>query len=223
MNVRRTVLATGLCLSLLSAGCASAVAGQAQIASGAALPTTSQSAPAPFPDPGSSQSANESSDTGSPSTGSSSTGSSSTDAPSTDAPSTEPSGSSTSDAPPTAITENTPTGPTSSDSSDGPSSVTSIPGLSKDCSAVLAGITAFSTVLQGGASETISQATVDTALEQLPESGLPARPQADMTVLRQAVSGAAGKTLSEVGLSMIDGKVVNALKDLSSWAQDNCG
>lgn len=201
MNIRRAVLATGLCLSLLTAGCASAVAGQAQIASGAAPPTTSQSAPAPFPDPG-----------GSESSTSESSGS-------------ESSESSTSDDPSTGITENTPTGPTSSDTSEGPSSVTSIPGLSKDCSAVLAGITAFSMVLQGGDGDgdTISQATVDTALEQLPESGLPARPQADMTVLRQAVAGAAGKTLSEVSLSMVDGKVVNALKDLSSWAQDNCG
>lgn len=212
MNIRRTVLATGLCLSLLTAGCASVVAGQAQIATGAVLPSTSQSAPAPFPDP----SGDGSSTSGPPSTESTAGSSESS-----------PGGDGT-----TGVTGNAPTGPSgstgpsseSTGSSDGPTSVTSIPGLSKDCSTVLAGITAFSTILQSGgsASDTISQATVDKALEQLPESGLPARPQADMAVLRKVVSGAAGKTISELGLSMVDGKVVTALQDLSSWAQANC-
>lgn len=203
MNVRTMLVAGGLCVSVFTAGCASTVAGQPQIASGAVLPTTSQSAPAPFPDP----------------TGD---GSSSEDSTSSESTSSE----STSDSAPTAITENTPTPTNSSDGDDtsqDPTSATSFPGLSKDCSSVLAGITAFSTVLQtSGSNDEISQGTVEAALAQLPESGLPARPQAGITVLRTVVAGAAGKTVSELGISLMDGKVVTALKDLSSWAEDNC-
>ena len=206
MNIRRTIAAVGLSAAVLTAGCASTVAGQAQIAAGAVLPTSSQSAPTPFPDPGSNGASTGESSSSDPSTGES-TG---------EAPTSES----------TRLTENTPTVTDSSDAEDtsaAPTAITSIPGLSKDCNAVFAGITAFGSVLQsGGSSETISQATVDTALAQLPSSGLLARPQADITVLRTVVSGAAGKTVTELGLSMTDGKVVNALKDLTSWAQDNC-
>ena len=217
MNIRRIVAAVGLCVSVLAAGCASTVAGQAQVASGAALPTTSQSAPTPFPDPssdGSSTGESSSSDTSSSESTGGETSSESTGE--------DP----TSESAPTSLTENTPTVTGSSDpedTSERPTSVTSIPGLSKDCSAVLTGITAFGTVLQSsGSSDTISQATVDQVLRQLPESGLPARPQADITTLRTVVSGAAGKTVSELAVSLVDGNVVTALKDLSSWAQDNC-
>lgn len=195
MKIRTITAATGLFLAVLT-GCGSAVAGQAQIASGAVLPTTSKSAPSPFPDPRSSESTGTSSDT---------------------SENTEDS----------QVTENTPTQESSStesdDSSVDPTSATSIPGLSRDCNTVLAAITAFSGVLQGaGTDQKISQETVDTALEQLPASGLPARPQADVTVLRETVAGAAGKSLIELGQTLADGKVVAALKDLSSWSQDNC-
>lgn len=200
MKIRTIAVATGLCFAVLT-GCGSSVAGQAQIASGAVLPPTSKSAPAPFPDPSSSES----------------TGTSSTASEATTSESTQDS----------QVTENTPTQQSSStgsdDSSVGPTSATSIPGLSKDCNTVLAAITAFSGVLQGaGTSDKISQATVDTALQQLPASGLPTRPQADVTVLRETVTGAVGQSLIELGQTMADGKVVAALKDLSSWAQDNC-
>jgi hypothetical protein len=181
MNIRTIVVATGLCVSVLTAGCASSVAGQAQIVPGAVLPTTSGSAPSPFPDPGSGGSSSSSSPTGDGTDGG------------------------------------------GEDTSVGPTAPTSIPGLSKECNTVLAGITAFTKVLQGaGASETISQATVDEALEQLPASGLPSRPQADISVLRTTVAGAAGKTLAELGGTMTDGKVVDALQDLSNWAEANC-
>lgn len=204
----RTFVATGLCMSILTAGCARVVAGQAEIVSGAVLPTTSQSAPSPFPDPSS--------------TGSTGGGSTSSDSSSSEATGQDP----TSDGDTTALTGNPPTATSSSaaeDTPDGPPSATSIPGLSKDCNAVLAGIKAFSLLLQGGgSSDRISQAMVDKALAQLPESGLPARPQADITVLRGVVTGAVGKTASQLGLGLADGKVLNALEDLSSWAQDNC-
>ena len=215
MNIRRTIAAVGLCVAVLTAGCASTVAGQAQIVSGAVLPTTSQSAPTPFPDPSGDGSSTGESSSSDPST-SESTGDDTTSESTGEAATSES----------TRLTENTPTVTDSSDAEDSsaaPTAITSIPGLSKDCNAVFAGITAFGSLLQsGGSSETISQATVDTALAQLPSSGLPARPQTDITVLRTVVSGAAGKTVTELGLSMTDGKVVNALKDLTSWAQDNC-
>lgn len=204
----RTFVATGLCMSILTAGCASVVAGQAEIVSGAVLPTTSQSAPSPFPDPSS--------------TGSMGGGSTSSDSFSSGTTGQDP----TSDGDTTALTENPPTTTSSSaaeDDPDGPTSATSIPGPSKDCNAVLAGITAFSLLLRGGgSSDRISQAMVDKALAQLPESGLPARPQADITVLRGVVAGAVGKTASQLSLGLADGNVLAALEDLSSWAQDNC-
>lgn len=215
MNIRSFAITIGVCVCVVTAGCASSVAGQAQIASGAVLPTTSRSAPSPFPDPSGGESSGQAGSTEASTTGTGSTTGSG--APESTA--------STDD---TDVSQNPPTPSRSSggggdDSSVGPTSATSIPGLSKDCNTVLAGITAFTQVLQGaGASETISQATVDQALQQLPASGLPARPQADISVLRATVSGAAGKTLAELGGKMTDGKVVAALQDLSSWAQDNC-
>lgn len=209
MNIR-TIVVTGLCLSLLTVGCASTVDGQAQIASGAVLPTTS-SAPSPFPDPSTSGT------TGDDSTAATTVSTQDTASPE----STESTESTESES--TRVTDNTPSSTDADDSSVFPSSVTSIPGLSKDCNAVLAGITAFGKVLQGaGATEKISQATVDEALGQLPASGLPAQPQADVTVLRTAVAGSAGKTLSEFGVTLAQSQVVDALQDLSSWFQDNC-
>lgn len=222
MKIRSLAVAAGTCIVLLTTGCGGAVAGEAEIAPGASVPAPSKSSPAPFPDP---------------SSGGSTTSRSSTDGSSTDESSraTETSETDTSQSTPESTTETTDSTETTSstrttssrdpeDTAVATTPVTSVPGLSKDCNAVLAGITAFSTLLQGaGAGDTISQAAVDEALKQLPESGLPARPQADITVLRTTVSGAAGKSLADFGQTLADGQVVDALKDLSSWAQENCG
>lgn len=211
MKIRTLAVAVGTCAALLTAGCSSQVSGQAQIASGAVVPA-STSAPSPFPDPTSS--------------GSTSSESSSSESSSSDSSTSESSSSETESTESTDSTDSTETSPSSTnpdDTSVGPTSAPSIPGLSKDCNAVLAGITAFSKVLQGASSTgTITQAAVDEALRQLPESGLPARPQADITVLRTTVSGAAGKSLPEFSQALGAAKVIEALQDLSSWAEDNC-
>ena len=213
MNIRRLAFAAGACAVLLTAGCGSSVAGQAEIAPGAVLPPTSNSAPSPFPDPTTGRSRTS----GSSTSESSSESSSATDT--AGSSSTEDTTAASSDS-----SESTGTSTDSEDTSVAPTPVTSIPGLSKDCNAVLAGITAFGKLLQtAGASDSISQAAVDEALRQLPESGLPARPQADITVLRTTVSGAVGKTVADFGQTLTDGQVVDALKDLSSWAESNCG
>ena len=194
MNLR-TLFAAALGVSLLTAGCAGSVAGQAEMASGAVLAVPSNSAPAPL-------------------SGTSSVGTSSSQAPFSTAESSVESAGESSAAPSTEA----------EDSSVALTSVADIPGLSKDCTTVLAAITAFSQVLQNaGSTDTISQAMVDQALQQLPASGLPTQPQADITVLRATVAGAAGETLTDLAQTLTDGKVVAALDDLSSWAQDHCG
>ena len=231
MNLRIAAVMAGLCATVMTAGCAASVAGQAQIAPGAVLANSSTSAPPPFPDTtatGSAATVTNPTDTtvdqvpqgtATPSTvgpgesgttgggGGDSTATNSTDPPNlTDLPTA-----------PDLPTAN------SGDESVGPTSLPGIPGLSKDCNTVLAAITAFSSVLQGvQATATISQATVDEALKQLPASGLPDRPQADVDVLRATIAAAAGKSLADLGITLADGKVVTALKDLSGWAQSNC-
>lgn len=98
---------------------------------------------------------------------------------------------------------------------------TSVEGLPADCNKVLAAITAFGSVLES-TKPTISKATVDDALEQLPESRSPAELQADVRVLRTIVSGAAGKSVAEVGVTIVDGTALTALQRLSTWATANC-
>lgn len=209
MRIRTLALAGALAVTLLVAGCATSIAGQAQVDPGAVATASA---------PSSDESSGSAEESTSPESGADQTVSE---------PSTP---ESTEDQGPTEQTSASPTSDGTSDSSTSTSEQsvvpTSIPGLSADCNKVLAAITAFSSVLQGAdagdMNAKITQATVDAALQQLPASGLPARPQADVNVLRTTVSGAAGKTIAELGLTMTDGKVVAALQDLSSWATSTC-
>lgn len=104
--------------------------------------------------------------------------------------------------------------------------VTSIPGFSADCNQVLAGVTAFGALLSaatsGSADTKVTKAQVETALKDLPASGLPAKAQADVNILRAAASAAAGKTVMDLALTLQDGKVVAAIQDLSTWISTNC-
>ena len=205
-RVRTLTAAAGACVVLLAAGCSSSVAGRAEVASGAVVPNTSASAPSRLPEPSSGQSGTTPGNTSS----------------AAETPQPSRTGRSDSESPRSSGT--TGSSPQPDDTSVSPTPVTSIPGLSTDCNAVLAGITAFSTLLQTAAGgDPISQAAVDQALSRLPRSGLPARPQADITVLRTTISGAAGKSLADLSQLLADGQVVDALKDLSSWAESNCG
>ena len=102
---------------------------------------------------------------------------------------------------------------------------TGLTGLSADCVTVLGATTAFGSLLadgSGGLDGTVSQAAVDSALQQLPASGLPTRPQADVDVLRKTMSAAVGHTVADLAMSIADSTVVDALQDLSSWASTNC-
>jgi hypothetical protein len=220
MKFRTLAVAGGLAVTLLTAGCAKSVAGQAEVLAGAVAPVGSSVAgltdlPQPSAPPVSGGDATAPDET------------SQNIAPTSDA-SAPSADSTTSDASTTPKVPSTTSAPSSSASDKSVPALTgptSIPGLSADCNKVLAAITAFSSVLQGvtsGADTTISQATVDAALKQLPASGLPAQPQADINVLRTTISGAGGKTVTELALSMTDGKVVAALEDLSGWATTNC-
>ncbi|MET3807559.1 cytoskeletal protein RodZ [Nakamurella sp. UYEF19] len=217
MKIRTLALAGVLGVSLLIGGCATSIAGQAEVAAGA---VASGSAP-----------------TSDGSTGSDST--TSTQSPETPSADQTSSDTGSPDATAEQSTGDQNSAPTTGNSSSGDSSTsepstsasdrsvapTSIPGLSADCNKVLAAITAFSSVLQGGTGDMnakITQSAVDDALKQLPASGLPERPQADINVLRATVSAAAGKTIAELGMTMTDGKVVAALQDLSSWATTTC-
>lgn len=214
MKTRTLTLAAGLTIALLTAGCATSVGGQAQV-NPAAVVAASAAAPSSAAAPASSsEEASVSSQV--ESTAPTTTASS---------PSASPSTVSTSPAPTAAPTTATPTTTRSSKPSPtaGP---TSIPGFSADCNKILAGITAFSSLLSdassGSANATISQASVDAALKDLPASGLPAKAQADVTVLRATASSAAGKTITQLALTLSDGKVVAALEDLTTWASTNC-
>lgn len=104
--------------------------------------------------------------------------------------------------------------------------ITSIPGFSADCNQVLAGVTAFGALLSaatsGSADTKVTRAQVETALKDLPTSGLPAKAQADVNILRAAASAAAGKTVMDLALTLQDGKVVGAIQDLSTWISTNC-
>ena len=209
MKIRTLTLAAGLSIALLTAGCATSVAGQAQV-NPAAVVAASAAAPS-----SAASSASSSEDAGA----------------SSQVESTEPTtpASSTSASESTVSTSPAPTAaPTTTRSSkSGPAAgPTSIPGFSADCNKILAGITAFSSLLSdasnGSATATISQASVDAALKDLPASGLPAKAQADVTVLRATASSAAGKTITQLALTLTDGKVVAALEDLTTWASTNC-
>lgn len=200
MNVRRLAIVAGLALALTTAGCATSIAGQAEPAPGASIPT---SAPALVP-AATSNDPDKGPDAG---TTAAPTADGDTSVGETTNPASTPPGSPTSELPSV------------------PGLQSSIPGLTADCDKVLAGITAFTSVLQSGpsgADATISQADVDAALAQLPPTGLPAQPQADMIILRGAVVDAAGKTISELTMALTDGKVVGALEDLSTWVSKNC-
>ncbi len=209
MKIRTLTLAAGLTIALLTAGCATSVGGQAQV-NPAAVVAASAAAPSSAAAPASS---------------------SEEASVSSQVESTEPTtpASSTSASPSTVSTSPAPTAAPTTTRSSKPSPTagpTSIPGFSADCNKILAGITAFSSLLSdassGSANATISQASVDAALKDLPASGLPAKAQADVTVLRATASSAAGKTITQLALTLTDGKVVAALEDLTTWASTNC-
>ncbi len=199
MGVRSLAAAGGLALAVVVAGCATSVAGQAEMAVTPAVAGTSVPG---FP---------TSNDSGGPLTTSLRTLS----APTTLVFSTS-----------LTISGPLPQPPLGRSSGSVPDGPTSIPGLSADCKKVVAAISAFTTVLQDSSATTggdvISQATVDAALKQLPAAGLPAAPQADINILRETVRAAVGKTVTQLGMTMADGKVLGALQDLSSWAATNC-
>ncbi len=223
MRFRTALAGSGLCLALVTAGCATSIAGQAEVASGARLGTSTATADSGGARP------NSSVPSFPVSSGVSSTDDEST---SSGADPGEPSTSLGTSGPTTSFTSDT---SSSSDStvSEGSSTssnssltpLTSIPGLSADCNKVLASISAFGTVLQeasAGSDQKVSQATVDAALAQMPASGLPAQPQRDIDLLRATVQNAAGKTIVELGQTFSDGKVLAAIKDLSEWETSNC-
>ena len=208
-------VAGALAAALLAAGCAKSVSGQAVVNAAAQVPasagsTTTGAAPPSIP---------TDSDDSSDSDGSSSS-----------AQPTDDESSSSTEAPPTA----TPVPPTSpATSSDGSTtrtsspSITSIPGLSADCNKVLAGAQAFTTLFEGITSSSdlntkVSQATVDKALAALPASGFPAAVQGDVNTLRAWTSAASGKTITDLAMSLTDGKVTTALTNMSSWVSSNC-
>ena len=213
MKFRAAVIAGSLALTLLTAACAKSVSGQAEPAGGAVPSAAASSAAAgatglltdtsalPVPSPEAPSSPDQDA----------------TSAVTTaEAPSTsEPSTSTASDSSTTSrVTSKT-------------SSITSIPGLPADCNKVLAGLQAFTTLFQDISSTsdvnaTISQAKVDAALKSMPASGLPAPVQANMNILRASVSSAGGKTITDLALSLSDGKVTTALGDMSTWISTNC-
>ncbi len=210
MNFRNRAFAGIVVTAVLATGCAGSVAGQPEVAATALVPavsTVSRASPATAPTPAAESPTDQTSSPASTS-------------------SRRETDERTADATTTARLT-TGTGPPATTGSRGSVGPTSIPGLSADCNKVLAAITAFTSVLQGIAGgtsgDTISQADVDDALQQLPTSGLPARPQADVNILRATIKSAAGKTITGLALSLSDGKVVDALQDLSSWATVNCG
>ncbi|WP_172832326.1 hypothetical protein [Nakamurella panacisegetis] len=200
-------VAGALAGALLVGGCATTVSGQAQV--NAAAQATAASSPA------TSTGSSASSPTGSTESGGSSSTSSATGL-------TEPS------------TSGTPVPPTSPGTSthgtitkSGPSSLSSVPGLSADCNKVLAGVQAFTALFDqisssGDMNAKVTQASVDAALKALPASGLPPAVQGDVTTLRSWAGGAAGKSMTELAMSLTDGKVTTAITNLSTWLTTNC-
>ena len=211
MKLRVLGATLGLAVALVTAGCATSIAGQAETVAGAVVTNGA---------------------TSDDSTSDDSTSTSSADDPKSDIGSSAPSSAELTEVNPSGgdlPSQPLPPAGTTVMSTGTPveSPVpTSIPGLPADCNKVLAGITAFSSVLQGASSgtadTTISPAAVEAALAKLPASGLPAQPQADVTILRATLKGAAGKTITELAITLTDGKVVAALEDLSTWASKNC-
>ena len=221
MNVRRMALTGGVAVTLLLAGCATSVAGQGQVDPDAALSGTLEFNPtSALPDPGSS--ADDPGTAADPGTA---------DNPGTaDDPGTadEPSADATTDqqsADPTGTELVVPTHALPSISRPQPIP-SPIPGLSAACNQVLAGVTAFSALLSGASTGStdavISQAKVDAALKSLPTSGLPARVQTDVNLLRATAKAAAGKTVMQLAMTLTDGKTLAALQDLSTWVSTNC-
>ena len=221
MNVRQLTAAGGLVIALLTAGCATSVGGQAQLDPAAVVATTLSSA-----DP-----------TGTASESGTDSPEVSTDQSSTD-PTTEQQSApiSSESAPPTGdVPEPTTDAPESSTSrastgsrtTGGLTTVpTSIPGFSAACNHIVAGVSAFSALLSdassGSATDRISQAKVDATLKALPTTGLPARAQKDVDVLRATAKAAAGKTITELAMTLTDGKTVSALQDLSMFLSTGC-
>jgi hypothetical protein len=218
MRCRVHAVAGGLAGLLLIAGCAQSVSGSAAVAPAglasvlsSSLSRSVHSLPTGVPSGSGDATATDETDARSPDTSS---------ATETTETSTESADSTTSDELPS-----TAEGPATTTSRTRLTAPSSIAGLSADCNKVLAAVTAFSGLVQSVSNDpsaTISKATVDAALKQMPASGLPSRPQADINVLRTTVSGSAGKSATDMLMSLGDGKAVAALQDISSWTTSSC-
>jgi hypothetical protein len=201
MKMRTLAVAAGLGVALLVSACATSVGGQAELNPAALVSTAVDTSTGP------------------------------TDLTTDDSSSAEPTSSSDATTEQQTTEQQTTEQQTTAHTTKSPATtlstaITSIPGFSADCNQVLAGVTAFGALLSaatsGSADTKVTRAQVETALKELPTSGLPAKAQADVNILRAAASAAAGKTVMDLALTLQDGKVVGAIQDLSTWISTNC-